>query len=142
MVQEAYQVDADMGTNFWRHAIENEMKNVTPAFEYTEDGMPPEFHKFIECHMVFNIKIGDLTRKVRFIAGGHKTNPPKDLTYTSVVSRDSIRIAFLIAALNDLDVLAADVQNAYLNAPTKEKVWTKAGLEFGALNVGRPLKVV
>jgi len=113
-----------------------------PAFEFMEDGKPPNFHKFIECHMVFDIKIGDLTRKARFVAGGHKSDPPKDSTYSSVISRDSIRIAFLIAALNDLDILAADVQNAYLNASTKEKVWTKAGLEFGALNMGRPLKIV
>ena len=53
------------------------------------------------------------------------------------MSRDSIRIAFTLAALNDLDVLPADVQGAYLNAPTKEKAYTIAGLEFGANNVGR-----
>jgi len=97
------------------------MKNVMPAFKFMEDGTPPDFQKFIECHMVFDIKIGDLTRKARFVAGEHKTDPPKDPTYLSVVSRDSIRIAFLVAALNDLDILAADVQNAYLNAPTKER---------------------
>ena len=56
------------------------------------------------------------------------------------MSRDSIRIAFLLAALNDLDVLSADVQGAYLNAPTK--VYTIAGLEFGANNVGRPVLIV
>jgi hypothetical protein len=55
------------------------------------------------------------------------------------VSGDSIRIAFTLAALNDLDVLSADVQGAYLNAPTKEKVYTIAGLEFGADKVGRPV---
>jgi hypothetical protein len=64
------------------------------------------------------------------------------MTYSSVVSRDSIRIAFLATALNDLDILVADVQNAYLNAPTSEKVYTIAGLEFGASNVGRPVKIV
>ena len=71
------------------------------------------------------------------MAGSHQTNPPKDSVYSSVVSRDSIRIAFLVAALNDLEVLAADVQNAYLNAPTKEKIYTIAGKEFGS-NAGRP----
>ena len=70
------------------------------------------------------------------------TDPPKESTYSSVVSRDSIRIAFLPAALNDLDVLSADVQGAYLNAPTKEKVYTIAGLEFGANNVGHPVLIV
>jgi hypothetical protein len=38
----------------------------------------------------------------------------------------------LIAALNDLDILAADIGNAYLNAPTQEKVYSIAGREFGS----------
>jgi hypothetical protein len=41
-------------------------------------------------------------------------------SYSSVVSRESVQIMFLIAALNDLDVLACDIQDAYLNAPTQE----------------------
>jgi hypothetical protein len=48
----------------------------------------------------------------------------------------------MLAALNDLDVLSADVQGAYLNAPTKEKAYTIAGLEFGADKVGRPVLIV
>jgi hypothetical protein len=59
-----------------------------------------------------------------------------------VVTRDSIRIALTLAALNDLKVVSADVQGAYLNAPTKEKVYTISGLEFGAHNVGRPVLIV
>jgi hypothetical protein len=37
-----------------------------------------------------------------------------------------------IAALNDLDILGADVQNAFLTAPNKEKCWMIAGPEFGS----------
>ena len=50
-----------------------------------------------------------------------------------MVSRDSVRIILLVAALNDLDVQGADIQNAFLNAPNKEKVWLCAGPEFGEL---------
>ncbi len=46
---------------------------------------------------------------------------PVALCYSSVVSRDSVRIAFLIAALNDLDIFACDLGNAYLNDPAKRK---------------------
>jgi hypothetical protein len=53
------------------------------------------------------------------------------MTYASVVSRESVRIAFTIAALNDLDVKMADIENAYLTAPLIEKVWTVLGPEFG-----------
>ena len=53
------------------------------------------------------------------------------LTYASVVTRESVRIAFLYAALNDLEILGCDVSNAYLNAPCREKIWVQAGAEFG-----------
>ena len=49
---------------------------------------------------------------------------------------------FLLATLNEVDILTADVQNAYLQAPTKEKVYTTAGLEFGTSNIGRPVLIV
>jgi hypothetical protein len=54
-----------------------------------------------------------------------------ELTYASVVSRDSVRIAFLLSALNDLDVLCADVGNVYINAPCRGKYWILCGPEFG-----------
>ena len=79
---------------------------------------------------MFEVKF-DLRRKARYVAGGHLTSTPSSMAYSSVVSRESVRIAFLVAALNGLDVWAADIQNAYLNAPTKEKVWFKAGDEWG-----------
>ncbi|KAI2511587.1 Reverse transcriptase (RNA-dependent DNA polymerase) [Fragilaria crotonensis] len=90
-----------------------------PAFEFIDDDAVPKFYKKIDCHMIFDVKM-DLTRKA-LGAGGHQTDPPKESTYSSVVSRDSIRIAFTLAALNDLNVLSADVQGAYLNAPTRRR---------------------
>ncbi|MGH7974027.1 MAG: reverse transcriptase domain-containing protein [bacterium] len=108
------------------------MKNVMPAFQFVEkDDNVPVGYKWIPCHWVFDVKM-DFTRKARLVAGGHVTDPPATITYSSVVSRDSVRIAFLIAALNDLDVLVADIGNAYLNASTIEKVYTTAGKEFGS----------
>jgi hypothetical protein len=46
------------------------------------------------------------------------TNPPTETTYSPVVLQDSIRIRFLIAAVNDLDMVAADIGNSYLQAET------------------------
>jgi hypothetical protein len=37
----------------------------------------------------------------------------------------------MLAPLNDLQVKAGDVLNAYITAPVKEKVWTVLGPEFG-----------
>ena len=49
---------------------------------------------------------------------------PSSITFLSVVSRDSVRIALNIVALNKLDLLACDIQNAYLTAPFRETIWT------------------
>ena len=141
-VQEALQIDRETGTDFWRKAIQKEMKNVRVAFKFLDTGeRVPIGYKWIECHLIFDVKM-DFTRKARFVAGGHMTDPPSTLTYSSVVSRDSVRIAFMLAALNDVDLLAADIGNAYLNAPTRERVYTTAGLEFGAELQGQSVLII
>jgi hypothetical protein len=131
-VKEALAIDRETGTTFWYDAICKEMKNVRVAFQILEPGeKPPVGSKFIPLHMIFDVKM-DLTRKARLVAGGHTTDPPPSVnTYSSVVTRESGRIAFLVAALNDLDILAADIGNAYLNAPCRERLYTTAGPEFG-----------
>jgi hypothetical protein len=65
------------------------------------------------------------------VAGGHMTSAPTIMTYTSVVSHETIRIVLSLAALNDLEVKVADILNAYISAPIKEKVWCALGPEFG-----------
>ncbi len=112
------------------------MKNVRPAFEVWEkssDDIPPGYQQ-IRCHLIFDVKMGEnFRRKARFVAGGHTTEVPDTLfTYSSVVSRDSVRIALTIAALNGLQIMACDIQNAYLTADCREKIWTVAGPEFGS----------
>ena len=69
----------------------------------------------------------DFTRKARYVAGRHVTAPPRASTYASVVSRESVRIALMLAVLNDVDILATDIQYVYLNAPAAEKVWCVCG---------------
>ena len=87
----------------------------------------------MRCHMIFDVKFGEnFRRKARLVAGGHMTDTPNTLTYSSVVSRDSIHIALTIVALNELSVMACDIQNAYLTADCREKIWTHAGPEFGS----------
>ena len=73
-----------------------------------------------------------IRRKSRFISDWHKTKTSATITYLSVVSRDSVRIALTIAALNDLDVFAYDIQNAYLTEDCIEQVWVVDKPEFGS----------
>jgi hypothetical protein len=91
--------------------------------------------------VIFDVKMEDFRHKARFMAGGHTTDAPHVMTYASVVSRESVRIALTLAALNDLDVMMGDIENAYLTAPLTEKVWTVLGPEFGDTTGKRALIV-
>ena len=89
------------------------------------DNQPPIVYIEISCHLIFDVKM-DLTKKDRYIAGGHFTDPPSPMTYASVVGRETVRIAFSVADLNDLRILAGDIQNTYLNTFIKEKIYSRA----------------
>ena len=131
-VERALEIDKENGNTLWRDAIAKEMKNVRVAFDILDGDKPiPVGYQFMKCHLVFDIKLDSLRRKVRAVAGGHMVDTEPALTYASVVSRESVRIAFTMAALHDLEIKAGDVQNAYLCAPCEEKIWTILGPEFG-----------
>jgi hypothetical protein len=132
-IKEAMEIDKELGNTLWMDAVRLEMRNVRVAFEeFDSDPNSLVGYTQITGHLVFDVKLGEnFRRKARFCADGHKTGAPASVTYSTVVARDSVRILLMIAALNDLDVLGADVQNAFLTAPNKEKCWMIAGPEFG-----------
>ena len=86
-------------------------------------------HQKIRCRMVYAVK-HDGRHKARFVAGGHLTKEPDNSVYSSVVSLRSLRIIILAAEMNKLELMAADVGNAYLEALTNEKIYFIAGPEF------------
>ena len=116
--------------------LTKEMYDVGVAFEILSPGqfLPKGWHK-VTGHLVWDVKM-DFTHKARWVLDGHKTPDPEGLTFAGVVSRESIWIAFLYAALNGLDVFVADIQNAYLQAPSWRKDYIVCGPEFGFVNIG------
>lgn len=139
-IEEAMRLDLENGDTQWMDAVRKEMAKAGVAYMAVEGFTPEQVranlcdalrgHQEIWCHIVFDVKM-DFTRKARFVAGGHTTETPSSLTYSSVVSRESVKIAFLVAALNDIDIMSCDIGNAYLNAPCREKIWFVAGPECG-----------
>jgi hypothetical protein len=103
-VNEAFEIDKANGNTLWMNAIKKEMDEVWIAFDLKEKGDNlPGGYKKIQLWMIFNVKM-DFTWKAQQVAGGHVMDPPTSMTYSSVMSRDSVQLAFLIAALNDLEV--------------------------------------
>jgi len=136
-VKEAIEIDRINGNQFWQKALKKEMTNVGIAFKILEphEKMPVGYTKS-SGHIIFDVKM-DLTKKARWVKDGHRTPDPETSSYAGVVSRESIRILLTYAALLGLDVWAADIRNAYLQAPTSEKHYIICGEEFGIENVGK-----
>ena len=109
------------------------MRKVRIAFAtYKGDTNKLVVYQEITVHIVFDIELGENFRqKARYCADGHKTKSPAALTYIMVVSLDSVMIIRTTAAMNGLEVMRDDVQNAFLTAPCKEKIWLISGPEFG-----------
>ena len=141
-VAHAYAIDQKNGNTFWRDAISKEMTDAGIAFKILEESQAtPVGWSKATGHLVFDVKM-DFTRKARWVLDGHKTQNPEGSTYAGVVSRESVRIALTYAALNGLNVCAADIKNAYLQAPSSEKHFIICGPEFGLENVGKRALIV
>ena len=67
----------------------------------------------------------------------HKSHEPETSSHAGVVSRESIRILLTNASLLGIDVVVADIRNAYLQAPISEKHYIMCGPEFGLEHVGK-----
>lgn len=137
-VEHAYALDAKNNNDDWAKSLRKEMTNAGVAFEILgPDQAAPPGWKRVSGHIVFDVKMS-LERKSRWVLDGHLTADVTEIsTFAGVVSRESVRIALTYAALNGLDVWAADIRNAYLQAPSSQKDYIICGLEFGLENVGR-----
>ena len=137
-VEHAKDLDARNGNRLWQTALEKEIYELGRGLEVKDESVtrPPPGWSLVTGHTVWDVKM-DFTRKARWVLDGHKTPDPIYSNFAGVVSRESIRIAFTYAALNGLQVCAADVKSAYLQAPSSRKDYIVCGPEFGLENVGR-----
>ena len=81
--------------------------------------------------MIFDVKKEDFRRKARLVAGGHVINSSMFESYSSVVQTNSLRLLQTVALNEDFKIITADIGNAFIQAFTKEKNWSRCGDEFG-----------
>ena len=80
-------IDKNNGSTLWQDAIEKQMENVRVAFQTTpEDKKAPSGYEYINCYMVFDIKMKDFHRKECLVTGGHITHTLDGTTYSSVIT--------------------------------------------------------
>ena len=139
-VGEAYKTDQQMGTTFCMKAIEKEMDNVCVTLEVfkgvkpdqTREGKLKLGFKYVLTHMIFYIKMdGKFTCKSILGSGGHKTALLSSITYSSVVTSESVRLEFITGGMNNLDICYGDIGNSYLNAPCWENCGPKQDQNLG-----------
>ena len=80
------EIDCENGNSLWQDAIVLEMEAVCVAFKVMNEGEePPPGYQYMECHLVFDIKLDCFWSKAHLVAGGHMTETLAVLTYMSVV---------------------------------------------------------
>ena len=105
-----------MGHAKWRDAEQLELLQLDDpsTFEDKGKGAPvPKGYKKIIVRFVYDCK-HDLRHKARLVAGGHLTDPSKDMAYSGVVSLKTLRLAILIGELNGLKLGVGDISNLCL----------------------------
>ena len=140
----ALQLDKEHQSNGWQLSIKKELDEVNQykTFRLVPDNEPvPLGYKRIPYHIVHDVKF-DGRLKSRLVAGGHRSPEiHKEDKFSTVVSMEAVRMGFLLAKLNGLQVCAGDIGNAFLNAYTSEKLYIIAGPEFGPDLEGKRLLI-
>jgi hypothetical protein len=135
-IKEALDFERKNGYTFLGRCPYQEMGNVCVAFEILgpNDKPPIGWYK-ASGDIVFDVKM-DFTCKARWVNDRHKTLDSTTPSFAGIVSRESICVTLTYAALLGFPVIGADIQNAYLQAPSSEKHYIICGPEFGIENEG------
>ena len=88
-------------------------------------------HIYMPCHMIFDVKMY-FTRKSLYVDTWCHAPKSAKRRYEGFFSLESVHIAFTYADINGIDIMEADIQNAYLTSPCSEKYWIRCGPEFGS----------
>lgn len=92
---------------------------------------PDKSYQHAPLVLIFELK-EDLRSKARLVIQGFKVNPRILMTKASMVKGISVRLLDVIAHRDNLINFCGDISNAFLQAPTKEKVFTTCdGPEWG-----------
>ena len=116
--QHGFQVSTD-----YNHAIRLDKKNSNTHMRDTLD---------LESSQIHELNLDDRSKE-RLVTDGHLTKEPGESIYSGVVSLRSLRMVVFLPQLNNLEIWGADVNNAYPEAYTDEKLCIIAGPELKEL---------
>ena len=126
-------IDKAAGNTLWQDAVKKEVGALIQhqCFDFrSPDYKPSKDYQYCRLHFVYEIKT-DLRHKARLVCDGSRVDPRGLSTRATVVKGISVRLLDLIADAQDLKVLCGDIGNAFIQATTQEKIYTRCGSEFG-----------
>ena len=131
-------IDLASGNTLWADAVKKEVAALIHhgCFHFvSSEAFKPNKGEYQYCHLhfVYEVKT-DLRQKARLVANGSTIDAKGLSTRATVVKGISVRLLDLIADAQDLKVLCGDIGNAFIQADTKEKIYTRVGKEFGEHN--------
>ena len=138
---DAIRLDKGNSNTHWQDAMDLELTQIHEYKVFKDTGkaqfhngkaVTPDGFQKIRVHFVYAVK-HDGRFKARLVADGHLTKEPVESIYSGVVSLRSLRMVVFLSQLNALEIWGADVENAYLEAYTDEKLCIIAGPEFKEL---------
>ena len=83
-------IDKEDGNTLWQDAL---VKEILP-----DGSKDPIEHQYMDCYLVYDIKLDGFRRKAWLVAGGHMPEAPAVMMSASLVSRETMHIALNIAA--------------------------------------------
>ena len=127
-------LDKENKDHGWEEATDTKMEKMKEYKVFKDHGTqpPPKGYKRIIVHLVVDMKY-DGRKRARLVGGGHLTQETNDTPYSGIASLKYIKAIIFIAQLNNLEICAADVGSAYLEAYTREKLFIIGGPEFKEL---------
>lgn len=126
-------LDSAANNTLWQDAVKKEIGALIQhqCFDFKPPGFkPPSDFQYCRLHFVYEVK-SDLRHKARLVCNGSQVDPRGLSTRATVVKTVSVRLLDLIASSQGLQVLTGDIGNAFIQAHTKEKIYTRCGSEFG-----------
>jgi len=134
-VKQGIEFDKINGNHLWQEAIDIEigaMYKQHVFMQWTGDEPPSKDNgwQYAPIRIIFDVK-HDGRHKATQEIGGHVTDATGYDTYAATVRTENVRLMVYVAVLNNDDIKSGDISTAYLNALTKEMMWTRAGPKFG-----------
>lgn len=131
--EQCVEFDEENGNRNWQDAVQKEIAALIfhKCFEFKSPTFKPSAdYQYARLNLVFEVK-QDLRQKMRLVIMGNLVDPRGLSTRATVVKGISVRLLSVIAHRDGLTELCGDIGNAFIQATTNEKVYTRCGPAFG-----------